>query len=164
LADSCNHSVKGSTHKGRVFVEDRINGSHPIYNATSDPVTKTVTFGRSVTNTVNKHWEVGAKASGGWGPVKAEISATYGKGYTRADTATEGDSLTMTIRPKHTGWVRAVFYTKVIYWEGRTERWNAKKGRCERRLVSKAYWGAPNIQLVPVTKKGRHYPSRTVAP
>lgn len=160
----CDDSVTSSTYKGRVFVEDRVNGTLPVYNDTSDPVTKTVTLGRMVTNTVNKHWEVGAKASGGWGPVKAEISGTYGRSYTRADTVTETSSLAMTIRPKHSGWLRAVSYTKVIFWEAKTERWNQKKKRCVSKLLSKAYWGAPKIQLVPVTRKGRHFPARTVAP
>ena len=161
-ATPCDHSVSSSTYKGRVFVEDRVNGDHPVYNRTTDPVTKSVSFGRTVTNTVNKHWEVGANVSGGWGPVKAEISANYGESYTKAATRTAGDSITMTIRPKHTGWVRAVYYTKVIYWQAKSERWNRAKQKCVPTLISKAYWGAPKIQLVPVTKKGHHYPARPV--
>lgn len=163
-ASPCDHSVSSSTYTGRVFVEDRVNGDYSVYNQAADPVTKKVALGRSVTNTVNRHWEVGAKASGGWGPVKVEISGTYGESYTQAVTKSETHEITMTIRPKHTGWVRAVSYTKVIYWASHTERWSTEKKRCVPQLVSKAYWGAPKIQLVPVTKKGHYYPSRSVAP
>ena len=122
-ATPCDHSVNSSTYKGRVFVEDTTNGDISYYNRTVDPVTRNLAFGRSVANTVNKHWEVGGKVSGGWGPVKAEISANYGESYTKAATRTESDSITMTIRPKHTGWVRAISYTKVVYWQagGRTK-------------------------------------------
>jgi hypothetical protein len=156
--------VNSSTYKGRVFVEDTTNGDISYYNRTVDPVTRNLAFGRSVANTVNKHWEVGGKVSGGWGPVKAEISANYGESYTKAATRTESDSITMTIRPKHTGWVRAISYTKVVYWQAKSERWNAAKEKCVPTVISRAFWGAPMIQLVPTTKKGHHFPGRQVLP
>jgi len=161
-ATPCDHSVRHAMKKGRVFVEKRVNGDHPVYNKTADPVTKSVSFGKSVTNSVNKHWELGASAGVGWGPVKADISAKYGKSYTRAATRSASDSITMTIRPKHTGWVRAIYYTKVIFWTAKTERWNKKKQKCVSKNIAKAFWGAPKIELVPVTKKGHHYPARPV--
>lgn len=158
-ATPCDQSSKTVVHRGRTFVEKRENGNRAVYNRTQDVVTKTVTLGRSVTNSVNRHWMVGGEVEGGWGPVKAKVKGEYGRGYVRAATMSRTESLTMTIRPHHTGWVKAAFYQHVVFWKRFTWRWNSIRQACVRRTIAKAYWGAPRIQLVPVTKKGRVYPS-----
>ena len=55
---------------------------------------------------------VGAEAGGDWAVVTAKVTAKYGQssveGVTKGTTVTR----TMTIRPDHSGWMRANIWTK----------------------------------------------------
>ncbi|MCW2813650.1 MAG: hypothetical protein JWN84_1105 [Nocardioides sp.] len=158
-AHPCDHSRTWSTtRRVEVRVTDRVNGSGSTYNRTQDLVSRTVTYGKLETQQVTKKWEVGAKVEGGWGPVKAEISGKYGEDYVEAATTSTLDALKMDVRPGHTGWIQAVFYTRNVRWQSYIERYNSRTGSCDKRLVQQALWGGPKVQLVPITRKGRVYP------
>ena len=160
-ATPCDHSVYKSMWKDDVFVFARINGEHSYHNSKDDGLSETVSlqYGRSETRGVTKHWEVGASAGFDWKVVKADVSGKYGRSYVDSATTTSSVTRTITIKDGWTGWVRADFYRRVVYWRAYTWRWSDSKGACVKRTIAKAYWGDPKVQYASVKKEGKVYPS-----
>jgi hypothetical protein len=145
--------------RGDVRVYDRQPGADSVYNnpggGTSDYV---VSYGRSVTRGVEKHWEVGAGGGFDFKVVKVDVEGKYGKAFTDSATTSKGYTLTVPVKDGWTAWIRADFYQRVVYWKAFTWRWDAGQDRCEKRTISRAFWGDPKRQYVVVQKKGRHLP------
>lgn len=160
-ATPCNNEVHWSARLVKTYVDARVNGADSVYNAGGTVADYTVTYGRSVTEEVTKSWEVGASLELGWGPAKATIEAKYGESYTDAATADESFSLTVHVQPRHTAWIRADFYRRVIKLNGKNERWNDSLKRCVTQTVAKADWRDPKRQWVIVQKSGRVLPGRS---
>lgn len=161
-ATPCNQSTFHNVWKRDVFVFDKINGEDSFYNKpSSDHATFTVnlTYGREDTHSVTKHWEITASGGADWGVVKADISGTYGEQYTDAATTSASKTLNVTVKDGYTGWIRAVFYRRVIGWTAYTWRWSDEKDACVKRTIQKAYWGDPKVQYVMVTREGHVFPS-----
>jgi hypothetical protein len=147
-----------SMRKLKPHVELRKNGmDDSVYNNTRDPVTRQVALGYSHTYQVQKSWEVGASAGISWSIVSASVSGKYGHSYTTSDTVNGSKTTTMTIRSHWTGWMRLIVYRHPIVWERLRDHWNGH--RCVTHTIAKAVWAPPKHQLVPITKKGHHYPS-----
>lgn len=161
-ATPCNQSTFHNVWKRSVFVFDRVNGSDSYYNKPSsdhETFTVAISYGREESRAVTKHWEVTASGGADWGVVKADISGTYGRSYTDAATTSETKTLTVPVKDGYTGWVRAVFYRRVIGWKAYTWRWSEEKNACVKRTIQQAYWGDPKVQYVMVTKEGHVFPS-----
>jgi hypothetical protein len=159
-ATPCNQGTFHDMWKSRVFVFDRINGEDSHWNKKDDglPETVTLTYGRSESRSVTKHWEVEASVGYSWPTVKAEIKGKYGQSYVNSATTSRSWSKAITIKDGWTGWHRADFYRRVVFWRAYTWRWNADKAACVKRTVAKAYWGDPKVQYVSIKKKGHVYP------
>jgi len=159
-ATPCNQGTFKDIWKHRVFVFDRINGEESHYNKRDDGLPETVTlqYGRSDTRGVTKHWEVGGSAGFDWKVVKADVSGKYGRSYTTSATTTRSWSKQITIKDGWTGWHRAIFYRRVVFWRAYTWRWNDDRKACTKRTISKAYWGDPKVQYVSVKRKGHVLP------
>jgi len=160
-ATPCDHSVHKTMWKGDVKVFARINGEESYFNKKDDGLSESVSlqYGRSETKGVTKHWEVGASAGFDWKAVRADVSGKYGRSYVNSATTSSSVTRTITIKDGWTGWVRAVFYRRVVYWRAYTYRWNDDKKACVKRTIAKAYWGDPKVQYVSIKKKGHVYPS-----
>lgn len=158
-ATPCDHQhTTTKVYRNGTRIWQRINGSDSDYNRTKDPITRTLTFGKSESSSVRKHWEIGGSVSGGWGPVKVEISGKYGEDYVEAAETSASKSRTMSIRPGYTGWVRVIVYQRFVMWEQRVERWSSAQQACVMVLTDRARWAAPKVQYVSITKKGHRYP------
>ena len=157
-ASPCNTSTFKEVKSGRTKVINRVNSEDSVYNKTKDKIREEITFGRSVSESVEKEWKVGASGSAGFGPVSASISAEYGERYTKGAETNRSRTRAYDIRPKHTGWVRAVFYQRGFTWKSYTYRYNTKRQRCVKRTIKKAFWGAPKVQYQFITRKGLVYP------
>lgn len=159
-ATPCDQSVHKSLWKGDVFVFARVNGEESYFNKKDDGLSETVSlhYARSETKGVTRHWEVGASAGFDWKVVRADVSGKYGRSYVSSATTSSSVTRNITIKDGWTGWVRALFYRRVVYWRAYTYRWNADKGACVKRTIAKAYWGDPKVQYVSVKKEGHVYP------
>lgn len=156
-ANPCAQSPWVTMKKLDPFVDLRKNGDNSIYNRTLDPVQKTITYGYSHTYQVQKSWEVGGSAGISWSIVSANVESKYGKQYTSSDTVDKSESTTMTIRPHYTGWTRLLVYRHPIVWTKKRDVWTGS--RCKVHVIAKALWEPPRHQMVPITKKGHHYPA-----
>lgn len=160
VATPCDHRTFKSMYKGSTYVFARVNGEDSHFNRRDDGLAESVsvTYGRSDTKSVTRRWEVGATAGYSWPTVKAEISGKYGRDYVDAATTSRSLTKTMTIKDGWTGWVRAVFYRRVVHWRAYTWRWSDQKNACVQRTIAKAYWGDPKVQYVSVKKEGNVKP------
>jgi hypothetical protein len=159
-ATPCDHRTYKSVYKGSTFVFARVNGEDSHFNKKDDGLAETVsvTYGRSDTKGVTKHWEVGASLGYSWPTVKADISGKYGSSYVNSATTSSSLTKTITIKDGWTGWVRADFYRRVVFWRAYTWRWSDKKNACVKRTIAKAYWGDPKVQYVSIKKEGNVKP------
>jgi len=160
FATPCNQGTFHDVWKGDVFITDRINGENSIWNRPDDgqSVTQSVSYGLTTSRQVAKHWEAGASAGFDWGLVSADVEGKYGEEYTNAASTTVGWENTMTVKDGWTGWWRAIYYRRVVYWRAYTWRWDSTKAACVKRQIAKAYWGDPKRQYVAVKKEGHAFP------
>ena len=159
-ATPCSQGTYRSVYKRDVFVSKRINGEESVYNRTADPAQYSISFGRDETVGVEKHWETGAKAGFSLAGVGADVEAKYGKSYTSAATTSSSKTITQSVKPGHTAWVRAVFYQRVLRWTAYTWRWSDGAAACVRRDIATAYWGDPKVQYVLIQRTGQVFPAR----
>jgi hypothetical protein len=157
LANPCAQSPWVTMKLMKPYVDLRKNGDDSIYNRTQDPVTRTLDYGYSHTYQVQKSWEVGGSAGISWSIVSANVSTKYGKTYTQSDAVSAGEHTTMTIRPRYTGWTRLVVYRHPIVWKKLRDTWTGTE--CKVHVIAKALWQPPKHQMVPITKKGHHFPA-----
>lgn len=157
-ATPCSQGTYKNVYKRDVFVDARINGEDSVYNSTSSSAQYSVSYGREDSKSVTKHWEMGASAGFSFAGVGADVEAKYGKSYTDAASTSASKTITQSVKPRHTAWVRAVFYRRVLRWTAYTWRWSDRKDACVKRNIAVAYWGDPKVQYVLVQKEGHVYP------
>jgi hypothetical protein len=156
-ANPCRPSAWITMKKLDPYVQLRKNGDNSIYNRTLDPVHRTISYGYSHTYQVSHHWDVGASAGISWSIVSASVEAKYGRSYTRSNEVHKTESTDMTIRSHYTGWTRLLVYRHPIVWKKLHETWTGSE--CQTHVVAKAVWAPPKHQMVPITKKGHHFPA-----
>lgn len=160
LADSCDHSNHHSLYRGAVVIRNRDNGSMSYWNKSGPGIWHgRIDFGYSLSYAIDRHWEVGADAGFDWKIIRADVNGKYGESYTHGVSVSSNVSLQVDVPRRHTGWIRALTYQRVVYWKAWTERWNANRQRCERHTIAKAYWGDKQLQMVRVVKAGHVFPS-----
>ncbi len=156
-ANPCAQNPWVTMKKLPAYVDLRKNGDNSIFNRTQDPVQRTITYGYSHTYQVQKSWEVGGSAGISWSIVSASVESKYGKQYTSSDEVSRSEATTMTIRPGYTGWTRLVVYRHPIVWKKLRDTWTGTE--CKVHVIAKALWQPPKHQMVPITKKGHHFPA-----
>jgi hypothetical protein len=157
-ATPCDQGTFHDVWKKTKFVFARIDGENSVYNDSGTAATYAISYGRSDSKSVTKHWEAGASAGFNWGVVRADVSGKYGESYVDAATTTASTTLTQSVQGHHTAWVRAVFYRRVVNWQAYTWRWNDRKAACVKHQIAKAYWGDPKVQYVLKQRSGHVYP------
>lgn len=159
-ATPCDQGTHKNVYKRDVLIAARYNGEDSVYNNSPTTAQYSVSYGREDTIGVEKHWETGAKAGFSFAGVGADVEAKYGKSYTTAASTSASKTITQSVKPHHTAWVRALFYRRVLRWTAYTWRWSAEKAACVKHDLAVAYWGDPKVQYVLVQKEGHVLPGR----